>query len=87
MRTTITLDDELLATARSMTGIEETPSLIRAGLKALIEREAGRRLMRLGGIGISDGGHPVVVPRQEPRRRGRGYWRRGSRRALKLRVG
>ncbi len=49
MRTTITLDDELLATAKSMTGIEATPSLIRAGLKALIEREAARRLIVLGG--------------------------------------
>ena len=49
MRTTVTLDDDLLATAKSMTGIEETPSLLRAGLKALIEREAARRLVRLGG--------------------------------------
>ena len=49
MRATITLDDELLATAKSMTGIEATPSLIRAGLKALIEREAARRLIVLGG--------------------------------------
>lgn len=32
-----------------MTGIEERTSLIHAGLKALIEREAARRLARLGG--------------------------------------
>ena len=49
MRTTVTLDDELLATAKSMTGIEETPLLVRAGLKALIERAAARRLIVLGG--------------------------------------
>lgn len=49
MRTTITLDDELLATAKSMTGIEETPALLRAALKQMIEWEASRRLARLGG--------------------------------------
>ena len=49
MRTTVTLDDNLLETAKAMTGIEETPSLLRAGLKALIEREAARRLIALGG--------------------------------------
>jgi Arc/MetJ family transcription regulator len=49
MRTTITLDDEAIATARELTGIEETSALLREALKALIEREAARRLARLGG--------------------------------------
>jgi Arc/MetJ family transcription regulator len=49
MRTTIALDDELLAKARGYTGLAENAALIREALKALIEREAARRLARLGG--------------------------------------
>lgn len=49
MRTTITLDDELLEKAAKLTRIEERPALIREALKALIERESARRLARLGG--------------------------------------
>ena len=49
MRTTVTLDDELLAKAQSYTGIHEKSALIREALKRLIEREAARRLARLGG--------------------------------------
>jgi len=49
MRTTLTLDDELLADAAELTGITEKSALVRAALKALIEREAARRLARLGG--------------------------------------
>jgi Arc/MetJ family transcription regulator len=49
MRTTITLDDDLLAKARELSGIAEKSALVRAGLKALIERESARRLARLGG--------------------------------------
>ncbi|MDP3458200.1 MAG: type II toxin-antitoxin system VapB family antitoxin [Hyphomonas sp.] len=49
MRTTVNLDDELMATAAEMTGIEEKPALLREALKALIAREAARRLARLGG--------------------------------------
>jgi Arc/MetJ family transcription regulator len=49
MRTTITLDDELLAKAQEYTGIREKSALVRAALKALVEREAARRLARLGG--------------------------------------
>lgn len=49
MRTTITLDDELLAKAQKYTGIEEKSALIREALKSLIEREAARRLALLGG--------------------------------------
>jgi Arc/MetJ family transcription regulator len=49
MRTTLALDDELLAQAESYTGIREKSALIREALRALIEREAARRLARLGG--------------------------------------
>ena len=49
MRTTVSLDDALLADARELTGIDETASLLRAALKSLIEREAALRLARLGG--------------------------------------
>jgi Arc/MetJ family transcription regulator len=49
MRTTLALDKDLVATAQSYTGIKEKSALVREGLKALIEREAARRLARLGG--------------------------------------
>lgn len=49
MRTTITLDDVLLATAHEMTGVIERSTLIHDGLRLLIEREAARRLALLGG--------------------------------------
>ena len=49
MRTTLVLDDDLLAKAQAYTGLEEKTALVREALKALIEREAARRLARLGG--------------------------------------
>ena len=49
MRTTVTLDDELFADAQDYTGIKEKSALVNAALKALVEREAARRLARLGG--------------------------------------
>lgn len=49
MRTTVALDDDLLATAQEYTGLTEKSALVNAGLKALVEREASRRLARLGG--------------------------------------
>lgn len=49
MRTTIALDDELVADAQEYTGIQEKSALIREALNALIQREAARRLARLGG--------------------------------------
>jgi Arc/MetJ family transcription regulator len=49
MRTTVNLDDELLAKAAEMTGIQEKPALLREALTALIQREAARRLARMGG--------------------------------------
>jgi len=49
MRLTLSLDDTLVARARAMTGLAETSALVREALKALIARESGRRLSRLGG--------------------------------------
>lgn len=49
MRTTIALDDDLVAEAQAFTGLTEKSSLVREALKALIERESARRLARLGG--------------------------------------
>ncbi len=49
MRTTLALDDDLIAKAQAFTGLQEKSSLIREALTALIERESARRLARLGG--------------------------------------
>jgi Arc/MetJ family transcription regulator len=49
MRTTLALDDELVAKAQFFTGLQEKSALVREALKALIERESARRLARLGG--------------------------------------
>jgi Arc/MetJ family transcription regulator len=49
MRTTITLDDALLARAAELSGTGERATLIREGLEALIQRESARRLALLGG--------------------------------------
>jgi Arc/MetJ family transcription regulator len=49
MRTTLAIDDTLLAKAQAATGLTEKSALVREALKALIERESARRLARLGG--------------------------------------
>jgi len=49
MRTTLALDDDLIAKAQAYTGLEEKTALVREALKALIQREAARRLANLGG--------------------------------------
>jgi hypothetical protein len=49
MRTTLIIDERLLERARELTGIREKTALVRAGLEALIAREAGKRLAALGG--------------------------------------
>jgi Arc/MetJ family transcription regulator len=62
MRTTLNIDDQLLAEAQCMTGLAEKTALIREALKALVERESARRLARLGGS------EPQLqpVPRRQP---------------------
>jgi Arc/MetJ family transcription regulator len=49
MRTTLNIDDELLAEAQRLTGIKEKTQVVRAGLEALVQRESARRLALLGG--------------------------------------
>jgi len=49
MRTTLNIEDELLDKAAKLTGIQEKTSLVRLGLEALIARESGKRLAKLGG--------------------------------------
>lgn len=49
MRTTLNINDQLLAEAQRVSGLTEKTALVREGLKALIERESARRLARLGG--------------------------------------
>ena len=62
MRTTLIIDAGLIERARELTGIREKTALVRAGLEALIAREAGRRLAVLGGT------HPKMasIPRRRP---------------------
>jgi Arc/MetJ family transcription regulator len=49
MRTTINLDDELLAQAQQLSGLTERTQLVREALLALVQRESARRLAQLGG--------------------------------------
>jgi len=49
MRTTLSLDDDLVERAQEFTGITEKTALVREALKALIHLEASRRLAALGG--------------------------------------
>jgi Arc/MetJ family transcription regulator len=49
MRTTVTIDDELLARATELTGITEKSALLRDGLETLIRVESAKRLAALGG--------------------------------------
>jgi Arc/MetJ family transcription regulator len=49
MRTTLNIEDSLMEKASKMTGIKEKTALVKLGLEALIARESGKRLARLGG--------------------------------------
>jgi Arc/MetJ family transcription regulator len=49
MRTTLNIEDKLLEKATRLTGIKEKTSLVRLGLEALIAKESGKRLAKLGG--------------------------------------
>jgi Arc/MetJ family transcription regulator len=64
MRTTVTLDDELLAQAMKLTGIDDRGTLLHAGLRVLIQQESARRLARLGG---SQPALPVIRRRRSER--------------------
>ncbi|MGC9998877.1 MAG: type II toxin-antitoxin system VapB family antitoxin [Bryobacteraceae bacterium] len=62
MRTTLIIDEELLERARELTGIREKTALVRAGLEALIAREAGKRLAELDGTQR----RVASIPRRRP---------------------
>ena len=64
MRTTLSLDDQLLEQAQELTGIKEKSALVREALIALIERESTRRLVLLGGT--EPNLKPVPRRRSEP---------------------
>jgi Arc/MetJ family transcription regulator len=49
MKTTLNIDDALLAEARRLTGIEEKTALVHAGLRALVAQERAARLAALAG--------------------------------------
>jgi Arc/MetJ family transcription regulator len=61
MRTTLIIDDDLLARAQALSGLKEKTAVVHAGLEALIARESARRLAALG---ASEAGLEAV-----PRRR------------------
>ena len=65
MRTTLALDDDLLAEAQRLTGTTEKSALVKQALRALVERESARRLAALGGseAGLGD----VPRRRADPR--------------------
>lgn len=67
MRTTITLDDELLAKAIEYTGVKERATVIRMALESLVAREAARRLAALGGS-MPDFGKVPVPRRRSPKK-------------------
>jgi Arc/MetJ family transcription regulator len=61
MRTTVTLDDDLLADVEQLSGIRDRSQLLREALLEMRHRLASQRLALLGGTE-----HNVVAP---PRRR------------------
>ena len=76
MKTTMILDDTLVARALALSGLTEKTAVVHAGLEALIARESARRLAKLGGTMP----HLEETPRRRPisvRRSGAG---RGTRR-------
>ena len=62
MRTTLALDDALVAKAQALTGLAEKSSLVREALTAFIQRESARRLALLGGSEPA----LAVPPRRRP---------------------
>jgi Arc/MetJ family transcription regulator len=61
MRTTLNIEDNLMDKASKMTGIKEKTALVKLGLEALIARESGKRLARLGGTQK----HLEAIPRRK----------------------
>lgn len=49
MRTTLNIDDQLLAKAQRLSGLTEKTAIVHAGLEALVALESARRLAALAG--------------------------------------
>ncbi len=49
MRTTLNIDDGMLAQASRLTGVREKTALVRMGLEALVAHRSAERLAALGG--------------------------------------
>lgn len=64
MRTTITLDDKIVADLRESTGIKETSALVRQALLEMRQRRAELRMAKLKGSMPNFG--KVPVPRRRP---------------------
>lgn len=64
MRTTLNIEDELLAKAAELTGVKEKTSLVKLGLEALIARESAKRLAALAGTEK----HLEMIPRRRMQR-------------------
>lgn len=69
MRTTVTLDDQLLAQASEAMGTTERSVLLHEGLKLIVQREAARRLIALGGSAPGMKLPPRRRPSQAPKPR------------------
>jgi len=62
IRTTVALDDRLVAEAQRLTGIKEKSALLREALEALNARESSRRLALLGGASLISKCRPGAGP-------------------------
>ena len=62
MRTTVTIDDELLADLREGLGIQETSTLVRRALVEMRQRLAAERVIALGGSDPD----ATAAPRRRP---------------------
>lgn len=71
MRTTMILNDSLLATAMRLTGIQEKTAVVHAGLEVLIARASAERLALLGGSDPAATAAPRLRQRPAPKRRSR----------------
>ena len=69
MRTTVTLDDELVDKAAALTGIKERSALVREAMNTLVRVESARRLAALGGTDARAGRRRVTgAGSRDPRR-------------------
>ena len=64
MKFMIAIDEELCAKAQQFAGVTEESAVMTEALKALVEREAARRLARMGGTEPN----AKAPPRRRPQR-------------------